>query len=80
MTRLDGLPYSTDAASTGLLSIVEVAKLCHCSPRHIRRLVDTGQVPAPVRLGSLVRWNRGQILKWIEGGCPVPDSEVTHAP
>ena len=29
-----------------------------CSPRHIDRLAALGRMPAPVRVGTLVRWRR----------------------
>ena len=60
----------TDAP--GLLDIGAVARLLHCSARHVMRLADAGRMPAPVRLGSLVRWTRSGpngIDAWIAGGC-----------
>jgi excisionase family DNA binding protein len=47
-----------------------VAEKCDCSPRHIYRLADSGRMPAPVRLGSLVRWDLEEIDRWIVAGCP----------
>lgn len=40
------------------------------STRHIRRLVDAGKCPPPVRLGACIRWPRVVIDTWIAGGCP----------
>ncbi len=41
-----------------------------CSPRHIRRICDAGQMPPPVKLGSkLIRWSRAEIENWIADGC-----------
>lgn len=46
------------------------------SPRHIRRQVDAGRMPAPVRLGRLLRWRMETgdpttgIRDWIQAGCP----------
>ncbi len=45
------------------------ALLGGCSTRHIRRLADAGRMPQPVKLGSLVRWRRTDVMDWIEGGC-----------
>ena len=53
-----------------LLDIHSVAKLLGCSPRHVRRLADTGRMPRPVKLGALVRWSRQEIEDWIAQGCP----------
>lgn len=47
-----------------------VAQLCDCSTRHVYRLSDAGLMPAPVRLGSLVRWSQTAIEEWIAAGCP----------
>ena len=52
-----------------LLGVNEVADLLNCSPRHCYRLADAGRMPAPLRLGSLCRWNRQEIDTWIAGGC-----------
>jgi excisionase family DNA binding protein len=49
--------------------IHEVAARLHCSPRHVRRLVERGQFPAPVKLGSLIRWPRSTVEDWIDEGC-----------
>ena len=43
-------------ATNALLSIVDVSELLNVSQRHIRRLTDAGRMPAPVRLGALLRW------------------------
>lgn len=53
-----------------LLDVRAVAALCGCSPRHIYRLTDRGKMPAPIRLGGLVRWSRRVIENWIAEGCP----------
>lgn len=61
----DGLP--NEAA---LLSINDVAVMLSCSTRHVRRLIDGGLCPAPVRLSSLVRLRLDEIKQWIANGCP----------
>ncbi len=53
-----------------LLDVVSVAELCGCSARTVRRLADAGRMPKPLRLGSLVRWRRADVMAWIDGGCP----------
>lgn len=54
-----------------MLTIDQVARLLNCSTRTVYRLNDAGQMPRPVRLGALVRWNRSEIEQWIADGCPV---------
>jgi excisionase family DNA binding protein len=53
-----------------LISIDEVAGILDCSTRHVRRLVDSGRIPRPVKLGALLRWVRTEIDQWIAAGCP----------
>lgn len=53
-----------------LLGVEELARLLKCSVRHVRRLCDRGMMPAPVRLGALLRWSRATIEDWIAAGCP----------
>jgi excisionase family DNA binding protein len=60
-------PSITPAA---LLDVRAVAALLDCSPRHVYRLADAGRLPAPVRVGALVRWPRQVIADWIAAGCP----------
>jgi excisionase family DNA binding protein len=53
-----------------LLDVRAVAALLDCSPRHVYRLADAGQMPPPVRLGSLVRWRVADLDRWLAAGCP----------
>lgn len=58
------------AVSPELLDVKAVALLLgRCSTRHIYRLADAGRMPRPLRLGSLVRWRRTEVMNWIAGGC-----------
>jgi excisionase family DNA binding protein len=52
-----------------LLDVRAVARLLGCSERHVYRLSDSGQMPAPVKLGALVRWRRQDLDAWLAGGC-----------
>lgn len=53
-----------------LINVAEVAEMLGgCSKRHVMRLANAGKMPAPVRLGGLVRWNRAEIETWIADGC-----------
>jgi predicted DNA-binding transcriptional regulator AlpA len=53
-----------------LIDVAAVSALGIGSPRHVYRLADAGKMPAPVKLGALVRWRRTEILNWIAAGCP----------
>ena len=53
-----------------LIGIDVLAKRLDCSSRHIRRLVDSGRIPRPIKLGALLRWIRADIDQWIAAGCP----------
>ena len=53
-----------------MFTVDDVADLLRCSSRTVYRLTDSGRVPRPVKLGSLVRWPRESIEDWIAQGCP----------
>lgn len=53
-----------------LLDVRAVAALLGCSPRTVYRLADSGRMPANVKLGALVRWNRAALEEWVSAGCP----------
>ena len=48
-----------------LLTIRDVARLLQCSPRTVHRLKVTGQLPAAVRVRSLLRWRRSDIESFV---------------
>jgi excisionase family DNA binding protein len=63
-----------DSFEAALLDVQQIGKILNCSARHVMRLVDAGRMPVPVKLGTLVRWNRSEIENWISSGCPdLPD-------
>ena len=62
-------PEPRPGASVELLDVRAVAALLACSKRHIYRLADASLMPRPIRLGSLVRWRRAELMSWLEGGC-----------
>ena len=63
------MPPDPAPSAAQLLDVRAVAQLLACSPRHVYRLADAGRMPPPVRIGHLVRWSRGRLEAWIEGGC-----------
>lgn len=62
------LPSLAEPAAS-LLDVRAVSKMLGCSTRHVYRLSDAGRMPPPIKLGSLVRWNRDAVTTWIAGGC-----------
>jgi excisionase family DNA binding protein len=56
--------------SPAMLGVEHVAELLGVSTRHVRRLVDAGRCPQPVRFGRCVRWPRHVVDTWIADGCP----------
>jgi excisionase family DNA binding protein len=56
--------------SNALLDIRAVAGILNCSARHVSRLAKKGRLPAPVRLGALLRWRAEELHQWIAAGCP----------
>ena len=67
MNVLSSPPADAPAA---LLDVRAVAAELGCSQRHVYRLADAGRMPAPVKLGALVRWRRAELSEWIADGCP----------
>lgn len=62
---------SVPVPTSDLVTIRTVAAMLgECSVRHVRRLADSGRMPAPVRLGALIRFRRADIEQWIVAGCP----------
>ncbi|MGI6418231.1 MAG: helix-turn-helix transcriptional regulator [Thermoguttaceae bacterium] len=53
-----------------LMPIQRVAEMLGCSTRKIYSLVESRMMPAPIRLGGSIRWDRDVIDRWIASGCP----------
>lgn len=63
-------PVMSAQVGNHLLDIHAVANLLACSTRTINRLVGTGAMPRPFRIGAgLMRWSRQQLDEWITNGC-----------
>jgi excisionase family DNA binding protein len=59
-----------DRTRAALLDVDALAAMVGVSTRTVRRLVDAGKFPQPVRLGGCVRWSRVVVEAWIAAGCP----------
>ncbi len=66
----DTSPGNRPATPAPMLDVDTLAELLGVSSRHVRRLVDAGKCPPPVRLGKCVRWPRPAVERWIADGCP----------
>jgi predicted DNA-binding transcriptional regulator AlpA len=55
---------------SALVDAKEAARLCRISESMLYKLNAAGRMPKPVRLGSLLRWRRRDLLEWIDAGCP----------
>ena len=53
-----------------LWSTSDVAAVLNVSPRHVQRLVRSGEMPRPIRLGAAVRFDPLEIMRWVAAGCP----------
>lgn len=63
-------PDPRSGVAAELLDVKAVATfLGGCSTRHVFRLADVGRMPRPIKLGSLVRWRRSELINWLDGGC-----------
>lgn len=62
-----------EAAESALQAIGSVAFDLSTHPRTVTRMVESGAMPPPIRLGpsgSIIRWRRKEIERWIAAGCP----------
>jgi excisionase family DNA binding protein len=53
------------AGGDGLLDCEEAAAILHCTPRFIRKLVDTRQIDS-IKVGRLVRIERAAVDQYVE--------------
>jgi predicted DNA-binding transcriptional regulator AlpA len=67
---LDALP------ADALLDADAVAAVLACCNRHVHRMSAAGQLPAPLRIGQLVRWRVGTLRDWLRR---TEEGEADHA-
>lgn len=53
-----------------LVDIEQLSKSLKISSRTIRRMADDGRFPAPIRLGSSIRWSPATVAAWLNAGRP----------
>jgi prophage regulatory protein len=52
------------------ISARDLKEMLNVSLRQVWRLNCAGKLPKPIRLGGSVRWNREEVQRWFEAGCP----------
>lgn len=53
-----------------LVNANQLAEMLAISVRHVWRMKSSGKLPAPIKMGSCVRWKLQHINDWISMGCP----------
>ena len=59
--------------SSDLVRLIDAKVAAHrlgVSIRTLRRLIDAGNGPRPIRVGRCLRWRSDQHTAWISAGCP----------
>lgn len=64
-----GAVEKTETSAVKLLDVATVSEMLGCSTRTVYRLADGGKMPAPLKLGTLVRWSKATVEEWIACGC-----------
>lgn len=59
------------AGDVRLIAADELARMLDVSTRTVWRLLSTGRMVQPVRIGGSVRWRLDEVKEWINNGCPV---------
>lgn len=58
------------ASEAQLVDVKELGMMLGRSRSWIYRRIDSGHIPAPMRLGSSPVWQRRDIETWIDSGFP----------
>lgn len=58
-----------------LIPANELAEMLQVSTRTLWRLLSTGRLIRPVKIGAATRWRLSEVEDWISKGCPVPVSD-----
>lgn len=54
-----------------LIDQKQLAEMLSISRRTVQRMISRGKLPAPIRIGKMVRWKLQDIKKWIANGCRI---------
>lgn len=72
MTRTPDLRSTNE--DVRLIAADQLADMLDVSTRTVWRLLSTGRMVQPIRIGGSVRWRLDDVRGWIAKGCP----EVTR--
>ena len=61
-----------------LVTAKELSAMLSVSVRTIWRMRDAGRLPAPITIGSCVRWQTATIEEWVAAGCPQVSRGRSH--
>ena len=76
MTPLDASRHANFGGQTPpddqglLIDTRQACKLLKVSPRTLWRMYNSGEMPKPIRIGRVVRWNFEELRAWVNEGCP----------
>jgi excisionase family DNA binding protein len=68
MTRTTDSRTATD--DVRLIAADQLAAMLDVSTRTVWRLLSTGRIVQPIRIGGSVRWRLDEVREWIAKGCP----------
>jgi excisionase family DNA binding protein len=58
-----------------LLKLKQVSQVLQCSPSTVRRMVESGAIPPPLRLGGLQRWRMSDLEAMVEAPKERPETD-----
>ena len=64
-------PQADRCEEPKLLNVSALAKRLSVSVRQAHRMNKAGLIPAPLRIGGVVRWHPDEISRWLKSGAPV---------
>ncbi len=59
-----------DGQDNGFLTIKEASAYCKISESNFYKLNRKGLVPKPVKIGTILRWRKSDLVAWVAAGCP----------
>ena len=65
----NGAVSKSSEREPALIDAKETSRLCSISTPMLYKLNAMGSMPAPLKIGKLMRWRRKEILRWIDKGC-----------
>lgn len=72
---------AAEVRSQILIKSEDVAEMVGgCTVRHLQNLVKRKLMPAPIKIGGMVRFRKQDIVDWIEAGCPAVSEPTSESP